>query len=335
MHRIVQWGTGFIGVVATKAILDHPDMELVGCHAFSQDKIGQDVGTLVGRPPIGVTATGTVEEIIELKPDCVLYMPIQWDVDAMVALLEAGINIVSTANFITGASYGEAERARIEAAAVKGGVTVYGSGINPGFANALGLMATAVCKRVDRVSVLESVDATPYASPDSWHSLGFGGPVHDGLPAIVKERSLVFIDAVELMAKALRVTIDDIAFSVEFGLADHDLALGYMDIPAGTICGVKMVYSGVIKGRNAIELGLMWRLGDAMTPDWRPEEGYIVEVDGDPSVRCTYMVTGEGALNGLSTAMPAVNSIPAVVAARSGIVDVNELPMIIAVGAVA
>ena len=335
MHRIVQWGTGFIGVVATQAILDHSDLELVGCHAFSQDKIGQDVGTLVGRPATGVIATGTVDEVIALKPDCVLYMPIQWDVDAMVALLEAGINIVSTANFITGASYGEVDRARIEAAAIKGGATAYGTGINPGFANALGLMATAVCKRVDKVSVLESVDATPYASPDSWLSLGFGGPVHDGLPAIVKERSLVFIDAVELMAKALRVTIEDIGFSVEFGLANRDLALGYMDIPTGTICGVKMLYSGVVQGRNVIELGLMWRLGDAMTPDWKAEEGYIIDVHGDPSVHCSFMVTGEGSTNGTSTAMPAVHSIPSVIAAPPGIADVHDLPMIVAVGAIA
>jgi hypothetical protein len=334
VYRIAQWNTGIVGTQTAKAVIAHPEMQLVACFAHSPAKVGQDVGVLIGGEPIGVLATADIEQVIAARPDCVLYMPIYWDVDAMARLLEAGINVISTANFITGASYGEEARAKLNDAALRGGASLYGVGINPGHANALGLMATAVCREVRRVSVLESVDATNYASAETWHSLGYGLPADTpGLAEKVQQRSLVFLDAVEMMAGALKVDLDEIAFHAEFGTATEDLALGYMDIAKGAVCGAKMTWSGMAGGKAVIELGLMWRLGKAMTPDWIPEAGYIIEVDGDPNVRCTYHVTGDTAY-GLTTGMPAVHSIPAVCAARSGIVTAGELPLVVAAHAV-
>ncbi len=59
-------------------------------------------GLAGGIDPVGVVATNRFEEILELRPDVVLYLPLHWQVDDMVRLLEAGINVISTANFITG-----------------------------------------------------------------------------------------------------------------------------------------------------------------------------------------------------------------------------------------
>ena len=183
--------------------------------------------------------------------------------------------------------------------------------------------------------MLEAVDATHYASADTWVALGFGGPpdVPD-LADRVKTRALVFIDAVEMMAEALNVKLDDIVFRAEFATATEDLALGYMDIAKGTVCGLKMTYSGMIGTSSLIDLSLMWRLVYAMTPDWKPE-GYVVHIDGEPSVRCTYELTETVPTSGgLATAMAAVNAIPAVCAARAGIVKAGELPLIVATGRV-
>jgi hypothetical protein len=330
--RVAQWGTGIVGSAAVRAIAEHPELELVGCFAWSKDKVGRDAGELCGIRALGVPATDSLDALIAARPDCVLYMPLLWDVDAMVRLLESGINVISTANFITGASYGRRDQARLADAAKRGGVSLYGSGINPGFANALGLMATAVCKRVERVSVLESVDSTAYASAETWRALGFGErPDKPGLVDAARERSLVFLDAVEMMAGALALDLDEVRYEVEFGVATRDLDLGYMRIAKGRICGLKGVWSGVAGGRPAIELGLMWRLGDAMEPDWRPVQGYVIEVDGEPGVRCRFhAVYGAGADFGLVTAMPAVHAIPAVVAARPGLVTAADLPLIAA-----
>ena len=330
--RVAQWGTGIVGGAAVRSIAEHPELELVACHAWGRDKLGRDVGELCGIRPLGVKASDSIDALVAARPDCVLYMPLVWDVDAMVRLLESGINVVSTANFITGASYGRKDEARLDAAAKRGGVSLYGSGINPGFANALGLMATALCRRVERVCVLESVDSTAYASAETWRALGFGEPPGGpGQVEAAKQRSLVFVDAVEMMAAALKFKLDEVRYDVEFGVATRDLDLGYMQIGKGRICGLKAVWSGMAGGRAAIELGLMWRLGDAMSPDWKPVEGYVIEVDGEPNVRCRlHAEYGSGADFGLVTAMPAVHAIPAVVAARPGLVTAADLPLVVA-----
>lgn len=337
--RIVQWTTGLVGRSAVQAVLDHPDLELVGCYAWSADKVGQDVGELcaLGRK-IGIAATNDLAAILALRPDCVLYMPLEWVVDDMVRLLEAGINVVSTANFITGKSYGEKDMLRLDEAARRGGVSLYGSGINPGLANVLGLVSTAVCRRVDRVSVLESVDATAYASAQTWLDIGFASPPDSpGLYEKARKRMLVFLDSVEMMAAALEVALDGVRFDVEFGTATKDLDLGYMKIAKGTICGLKGVWSGIVNGRAVIELGLCWRLGDAMEPNWPTEEGYVIEVDGVPSVRARYAIQYPANLTdfGIATANPAVNAIRAVVAARPGLVTADQLPLVMASGFVA
>jgi hypothetical protein len=122
---------------------------------------------------------------------------------------------------------------------------------------------------------------------------------------------------------------DEIAFKAEFGVATKDLALGYMDIARGTVCGLKMTYSAVVDGRDAISLSSMWRLGDAMEPDWKGE-GYVIEIEGTPNIRCVFDREGDPSGGGLVTAMSAVHAIPAVCAARPGIVQAWELPMVVA-----
>ena len=42
--RVVQWATGGVGVAAIKGMLEHPDLEFVGCWVHSADKAGKDVG---------------------------------------------------------------------------------------------------------------------------------------------------------------------------------------------------------------------------------------------------------------------------------------------------
>jgi hypothetical protein len=333
-YRVALWGTGLVGSAAGRKILDHPELELVACHAFTAAKVGQDVGDLVGAAPTGIRATSRIEDVIAARPDCVLYVPLVWSVDDMARLLDAGINVISTANFITGRSFGEDAVRKLDAAARRGGASLYGGGINPGLANILGLVATAACAKVHKVTVRESVDATLYASKDTWISLGFGGPPDaPGLAEQVKQRALVFIDAVEMMAGALKVAIDDIGFRAEFATATEDLDLGWMDIGKGAVCGLQMTFSGLVGGKSVIDLQLMWRLGRAMTPDWQAE-GYVVEIDGEPNARLHFEARDNTSGGGSTTAMNAVHAVPAVCAARPGIVTAAELPLIVAAGCV-
>lgn len=330
--RVVQWAMGRVAGSAVRAVLAHPQLELVGAFAWSPDKAGQDVGDLCGIPALGIEATNDVDEILALRPDVVLYMPLLWDVDDMVRLLESGINVISTANFITGHSYGDRDRHRLNDAAVRGGASLYGTGISPGHVSAVALTAAATCREIERISIWEAADCTHYASPETWKDLGFGLPPDTpGIADRAKQRQLVFTDAVEMMAKALGISLDEILYTPEFGLATEDLDLGYMVIPEGTVCGLDGVWQGIVQGKPVIELGLRWRLGNAMEPDWPIEEGHVIEIRGVPNVRVRFETdprdSGE---HGSPTANPAVNAIPAVVAAHPGLVTLDELPLITA-----
>jgi 4-hydroxy-tetrahydrodipicolinate reductase len=339
--KVVQWTTGNVGARAARAVLRHPDLELVGCFAWSDDKVGRDVGELVGVDPIGLAATDDVDALLALRPDCVSYNPVWPDVDEMSRILEAGVNIASTSAFITGASMGTDAVTRLDAAARAGGVSLFGTGINPGFANLLGLVSTGICDRVDRVTVLESVDATGYASAETQRSVGFADDPDDPATAEKSEHaSAVFADAVALMADALEVELDEIGFEVEYARATKTMDLGFMTIPEGTVAGVSACRYGTVGDRRVIELKVQWKMGQHMEPDWPLRHGYFVEVDGEPTVRTQLQIFPppdwrESDFMGLGmimTAMPAVNAIRAVCAAPPGIVTYRDLPLASAAG---
>jgi hypothetical protein len=65
-----------------------------------------------------------------------------------------------------------------------------------------------------------------------------------------------------------------------------------------------------------------------MTPNWPVEDGYVLEIEGDPSVRVRLSPMGEHFDGATTTAMPAVNAIPSVVAAPPGIVNHAKLPFV-------
>jgi hypothetical protein len=81
-YRVVQWTTGNVGKSSVEAIAKNPNYELIGCFAWSKDKVGRDVGELVGIETLGVQATNDVDALLALKPDCVVYNPMWIDVES-------------------------------------------------------------------------------------------------------------------------------------------------------------------------------------------------------------------------------------------------------------
>ena len=183
-YRVVQWTTGNVGKSSVRAIASNPTLELVGCYAWSPEKAGHDVGDLCGIEALNVKATNDIDALLALKPNCVVYNPMFANVDELVRILGAGINVVGTAGFITGHFLGEG-RDRIAEACKQGESTIFGSGINPGFIQLFAIVSAGLSDRVDKVSMLESVDTTIYNSPATERPMGFGHPVDQpDLPAI-------------------------------------------------------------------------------------------------------------------------------------------------------
>ena len=190
-YRVVQWTTGNVGRKSVHAVVTNADLELVGCYAWSADKVGRDVGELCGLDPLGVLATDDVDSLLALEPDCVVYNPMFADVDVLIRILGSGINVVTTSEFITGHNLG-ADRERIAAACAQGGSTIFGSGINPGFIQLFAVVTAGLSDRVDRISILESFDTTIYNSPATETPMGFGYPVdHPDLQRVTEKGSAV------------------------------------------------------------------------------------------------------------------------------------------------
>lgn len=343
-YRVVQWTTGNVGRRSIRALVENPKFELVGCYVWSDEKEGRDVGELAGLAPIGLAATRDVEALLALEPDCVVYNPMWPDVDELVRILESGINVTATAAFITGHAFGEENRQRLEDACQRGGSSLVGSGMNPGFANLLGLVTAGICDRIDSISVLESVDSTGYASPETELPIGFTRPPTDpALPEMVRSGTAVFGDAVHMMADALELEIDEVVCESGYAVTTRKLELGYMTIEEGCVAGIEASWQGRCAGEKRIDLRVRWRKGQSLEPDWPLEHGYLVEVEGRPCVKTKLEIRPPADFEARSfedymqlgmiiTSLPAVNLIPAICEAAPGIRTYADLPLVTGAG---
>ena len=347
-YRVVQWTTGNVGKSSVQALAANPNYELVGCYAWSQDKAGRDVGELAGIEPLGITATNDVDALLALKPDVVVYNPMWIDVDELVRILSAGVNVVSSASFITGHNL-DAGRDRIVEACQRGGSTMFGSGVSPGFAELLAIVAATGCARVDKITVAEASDTTFYDSPDTERPAGFGTPIDDpDLQPMAAQGTAVFAEAVRLVADALGVELDEVVCEAEYAQTTKDLDLGSWTIKAGCVAGVFASWQGRVGGKTVIDLNVRWRKGQTLDPDWKVEgDPWKITIDGLPTVtmqvgflpppdfieKAKTMADFMG-LGHIITAMPSIHAIPAVVAAPPGIVTYTDLPLTLPRGVV-
>jgi 4-hydroxy-tetrahydrodipicolinate reductase len=343
--RVVQWTTGNVGKRSVRAVVARPDLELVGCYAWGEEKVGVDVGELCGIDAVGVAATNDVDALLALKADAVLYNPMWPDTDEVVRILRSGANVVTTAAFIDGSARPD-DRTRILAACEEGGSTILGTGISPGFVEMVGLAAAGICDRVDKFTIDEGSDTTLYDSPATELPCGFGRPMDDPeLPGMAAQGTAVFGEAVAMVADALGVELDEVVCVAEYARATEDVVMDSWTIPAGHVAGVAASWRGNVGDRTVVELNVRWRKGRNLEPDWPIREGHVIRIDGRPSVTVSFdylpppdfeattfadfMVLGM-----IMTALPAVNAVPHVVAAAPGIASYADLPLVVPRGVV-
>jgi hypothetical protein len=336
--RVIQWTTGNIGRRSLHAILGRADMELVGVYAHGADKVGRDAAELCGWPePTGVLATDDIDALMALGADACCYNPLWPSIDELCRLLEAGVNVCSSAAWITGGKQTESDRARIAAACQRGGSTIFGSGAHPGMTNMVGMVLSGACEVVDSVVITESVDCSTYESAETQTAMGFSQPADTpGLAETVRRESEVFAESAAMMATAMGVELDRMSFDVEFTEATGDSDLGFMQIPAGTVGGVMGYHRGWVGERNVVSVGFNWVMGQHTVPPKPLAHGHVIQVFGTPNMRTVlHCLPPEGwtepgfmGLGMIYTAMPVTNAVPYVVAAAPGVVTLADLPAI-------
>jgi 4-hydroxy-tetrahydrodipicolinate reductase len=336
--RVIQWTTGNIGRRSLHAIIGRPDMELVGVYAHGAEKVGVDAADLCGWPePTGVPATNDIDALIALKPDACCYNPLWPSVDELVRLLESGINVCSSAAWITGAKQTPEDVERIRKACRRGNATMFGSGAHPGMTNLVGMVLSGSCERVDEIRITESVDCSTYESAETQTAMGFSqSPDAPGLAESVRRESEVFAESAAMMADAMGLTLDRLTFDVTFTPATDDSDLGFMQIPKGTVAGVYGYHRGWVRDKNVVSVGFNWTMGSHVDPPKPLEHGHVIQVFGMPNMRTVihclppkdWTEPGFMGLGMIYTAMPVTNAVPKVVAAEPGIVTLADLPPI-------
>jgi hypothetical protein len=337
-YRVAQWATGNIGSRSLRAVIEHPYLDLVGVHVHTPDKVGLDAGELCGRDTTGVRATGDIDEILTLAPDCVLYMPQACDFDEVCQLLEAGVNVVTTrGEFHHPASLDPGVRARIEAACERGGTSIHSTGSSPGFiSEAVPLVLTSIQRRLDYLQIDEFADLSQRDSPTLLFELmGFGTDPAAFDPGRWEHGAQSFGPTLRLLAEALSLPLDAVEASGEVATASRTLDIAAGTLKAGTVAAQRMVVTGLRDGEPLLCFRANWYCTTELTPAWdlRPT-GWRVIVEGDApldvDLRFAVPLERMGELSPGFTANRAVNAVAVVCAAEPGIRTTVDLPQIIA-----
>ncbi len=342
--RIVQWATGNQGVEAIRAIMDRPDMDLVGGWVSSDAKDGADLGALAGREPLGVAATQDVDALLALKADCVAYMPRIASVDEVCRILASGASVVTTAFLFHPPSLPADEQDRLRAACVEGGSTLHGNGLNPGvLSGVLPLALSGMSRRIDRITLQERADWSFYESTHiTFDNMRFGrapDEVTEEDSEFLRFNSGIFKEMVQLVADALGAGIDEITTDVELVTAQDDHDVFGITLEAGTVSGQRWHWRGQREGRTLVEIETLWTVGGEYPPGWpTPQDGWTLTIEGDPSFRNHVLglasferdepIAEHVRAASIATAMAAINAIPAVVEAPPGLATMADLPLV-------
>ena len=342
-YRVIQWGTGNVGTHSLRAIIERPDLDLVGLKVYGDHKAGRDAGELVGLPKTGVTASIDVDEILAIDADCVVYNALGMTkgdvvepVDDICLLLSHGYNVVSSA--VERAIYPKALppelRARLEQACAKGGSSFLGAGVNPGFTMDLWpVYMSRLSRRIDRINIVEVCDMRNYDSVENIGFMGFGKTLDEigdrNMRIEGSDEVTPFYSSVLMVSDALRFPLTAVRFENEYALATKRLRVAAGVIEPGTVAVVKMRYVAESGGRDVLVNEWVWRTTDAVKPEWGVGEYWSMTVEGDPAMSCRIEASthyDSKRIVSLVVATNAVNSIPALCDATSGVKSALDLP---------
>src|SRR5262252_4983638 len=323
--KVMHFGLGPIGAAIVKQVAVRPGFKVVGAIDIDPAKVGRDIGDVVGLPRrIGAKVSGDAEKALKAaKPDVVVLCTsssLKSVMPQIETILKSKTPIVSTTEELSYPGYTHIGPARqIHALAKKAKVAVLGTGVNPGFAmDALPIALTAVCERVDRVSVNRIQDARIRRLPFQ-QKIGAGltteqfqKKVEDG-----SVRHVGLTESIAMIADALGWTLDRITDNIQPKLASVTISSEFLAVDPGYVCGIIQDGVGYRKGEPVIRLHMEAYLG-------APESYDSVDIEGSP--RLAMKIAG-GIHGDVATASIVVNSIPHVMSAPPGLHTMRDLAL--------
>lgn len=323
--RVMHFGLGPIGAAVVKQVASRPGFKIVGGIDIDPAKVGRDVGDVVGlNRRLGVKVWDDAAKALKkTNPDVVVLCTtssIKKTMPQIEAILKAKKPIVSTTEELVYPGYTHIRQARqVHAWAKKAKVAVLATGVNPGFAmDALPITLTAVCERVDRVTVNRIQDARIRRLPFQ-QKIGAGltteqfqKKVDDGTV-----RHVGLTESIAMIADALGWTLDRITDDIQPKLAGVTVSSEFLAVDPGYVCGIVQDGVGYKNGEPAIRLHMEAYLG-------APESYDSVEIEGSPRL---HMKIAGGIHGDVATASITVNSIPKVLHAEPGLHTMRDMPL--------
>jgi 4-hydroxy-tetrahydrodipicolinate reductase len=322
--KVVQFGIGPIGAELVKYALKKKGLEFVGAVDIDPNKVGKDLGEVVGADRIGVSITNEPKKLLaKARPDLVLHSTGSYLKDVKSQLLEimrAGADIVSTCEELSYPFIKNPVIAKeLNAAARRNDVTLLGTGVNPGFVmDALVLTATGVCQDVKSVKSSRIQDA-------SYRRLPFQKKIGAGL-TLQEFRSKVaegtikhvgFQESIAMIASGLGWKLDRVDEVIEPKVADTPVSSQFLKVEQGQVAGVNQTATGIVGGEPLILLNLQAYLGCPDPKEW-------IVIDGEPRIDLTI----KGGVHGdVATAAVVVNCIPRVLNSKAGLMTMKDLPI--------
>lgn len=325
--RVVQFGVGPIGLATVRHVLEKQRtglIQLVGAIDVDPNKVGRDLADLLDLPePTGVLVSGDAgDALAQLKPDVVLHTTSSF-LESMFDQLElcarAGCHVVSSTEELSFPYDRHPDiAARLDAVARENGVTLVGTGVNPGYAmDSLALMATGVCADVTEVHVRRIVDAGKRRKPLQ-AKVGAGITKAEFIErrATGKFGHIGLRESLLMVAAGLGWQLEDINESLEPVMSDRRVVTDYFTVEEGSVAGIHHSITGTVGGVDRLSLSLQMYVGAREPVD-------AVRVVGDPPIELKV----EGGIFGdTATLATLINTIPLAIEAAPGLKTTKDLP---------
>ena len=322
--KVVHYGIGPIGAGLVKYVLQKEGVKIVGAVDVDKNKVGKDLGELAVGKSIGVKITNDAEGLLRrAKPDIVIHSTgsyLQNIKSQLFQIMDARADLISTCEELSYPFLKHPDIAKaLDRRARKNGVTVLGTGVNPGFVmDTLAITATGVCQDVKKISSFRIQDASIRRLPFQ-KKIGAGLSLEEFKAKVVEGtiKHVGFAESIAMIASTMGWKLDRIEESVEPKIAETPVASEHIKVGVGQVAGVDQTAWGIKKGEKVITLNLQAYLG---CPD--PKE--LIVVEGNPPIELTI----KGGVHGdIATSAVVVNCIPRVINAQPGLATMKDLPV--------
>jgi len=308
-----------------RQVATRPGFRIVGAVDIDPAKAGRDLADIagVGRKLRIKVSDDAKKTIKATKPDVVVLCTLsslKTVLPQMEEILKLKVPIVSTTEELAYPAGANMKYARaIHAMAKKAKVAVLGTGVNPGFTmDALPVMLTGVCERVDSIRVDRVQDARVRRLPFQ-QKIG-AGLTRDQFQKKVDDASVRHVglaESVSMIADAMGWKLDKITDEIQPKMATETVASEFLAVDAGYVCGIVQDGVGYRGGKAVIALHMEAYLG-------APESYDAVEISGSPMIRSK--IAG-GVHGDVATASITVNSIPKILQVPPGLHTMLDMPI--------